>query len=90
MAKVIDQHGKVTEVKNLGWLLRNWKRVTRFEVGPARPDSKYWHACHLTAFLAGGGRYECHWADKDVCKDWLHRPVFRTLPVLWFGEDRKC
>ena len=28
----VERDGKVTKVKNLGWLLRNWKRVERFEV----------------------------------------------------------
>lgn len=92
----VSPDGKVKPVKNLGWLLKHWKEVERFEVmpwglqqvggKPHRPGKHHWDAL-MIAYLRDGGRYEALWADRSVMRDWLHRPVFRGVPVKWFGEQ---
>ena len=62
-------------VKNLGWLLRNWRNVRRFY----RVDS------FLIAEIRGGdwsGFYCCDWASEAVMLDWLKRPVFRGVEIV--------
>lgn len=41
--------------------------------------------CLLLARLKDGGLYATHYASIDVLRRWLDRPVFRSLPVAWFG-----
>lgn len=86
--------GPVRSVKNLGWLLRNWKDVSRFEV--TRDPTGYSNAL-LTAHLRDGGFYRTMFMDRGVLIRFLDRPVFRgvavvvTLPGLGFtgkiGDD---
>jgi len=71
----------IRAVKNLGWLLKHWKEVESFEM---RDDYV------LMARLRGRNIYAIKWADPTVARDWLSRPVFRGIPVRWFGEDTKA
>lgn len=68
-------------VKNLGWLLRNWKSVVTFIVsaGNSRYDAR------LIAVMRDGKYYATPFADQTVLAHWLDRPVFHTVTVLWFG-----
>lgn len=73
--------GKVRAVKNLGWLLRHWKEVESFTVDP-HPDTPRTD-CILRATMRDGTKYETDFASASILNDWLHRPVFRGLPVQW-------
>lgn len=88
MACIINTDGSVKTVKNLGWLLKNWQIVESFEVFGA--ESLRWQECVLVAHLKDGRKYSTNWASRMVCRDWLTRPVFRTLPLIWFGEETTC
>lgn len=83
----VDGRGRAKPVKNLGWLLRNWKDVNRFEVTESPVPG--WDAL-LIAYLNDGGRYESTFASKTVLKDFLHRPVFRGVTLYWFGSRMKA
>ncbi len=67
-------------VKNLGWLLRNWRRVVsfRFDYRPkgAASDGQ------LIAVLKDGGYYQTDFASLSVAFDFLCRPIFQGLTLL--------
>jgi hypothetical protein len=75
-------------IRDLGWLLRNWQHVSSFKVtrhpqrGEMPPDVT------LTAKLKTGKHdfYSTPFMDKTILADWLHRPVFDGLPVTWLGK----
>jgi hypothetical protein len=69
-------------VKNLGWLLRNWKSVEHFEVRPGKAG----HDAYLIAHLSSGGTFESDFASRQVLLNFLDRPVFRGAQVSWFGK----
>lgn len=74
------QKGK--QVKNLGWLLRNWASVKEFRVyteGLSNPDDD----AILTAETHDGRIYETGFASKNILWSFLHRPVFYGLTVIW-------
>lgn len=79
------------EVKNLGWLLRNWKQVDSFNIAPivGKQDGMQWDVL-MTAYLRDGRIFETKWASRKVCAEWLHRPIFRGLPVFWIDHWSKC
>ncbi len=83
---------KVREVKNLGWLLHHWAEVKEFEVRrlPNAMWPFYLADGIMAARLLDGHVYVCHWADLTVCKDWLHRPVFRGAPLYWIDHWTVC
>ena len=89
-AVVIQADGKEKAVKNLGWLLRNWKSVERFEIKPPPAGTVFTHEALMIAHCRDGVRYETLWGSKTVLLDWIHRPIFRGIPVDWFGESRKA
>jgi hypothetical protein len=70
--------GPVRSVKNLGWLRRHWKDVSRFEV---TRDPTGYGAALLTAHLRDGGFYRTPFADASVLINFLDRPVFRGVAV---------
>lgn len=88
-ATVTDPDGNTRPVKNLGWILRNWKRIDRFEVTHYPPDGK---SCPpdawLVAYTRDGYVYRTPYADRGVLAGFIDRPVFRGLPILWYGEAR--
>jgi hypothetical protein len=75
-------------VKNLGWLLRNWKSVERFVI--KAPDRKGADIglgeARLVARLHDGETYETSFASSEVLFNWLNRPVFKGASVQWLGE----
>jgi hypothetical protein len=90
-AITVSPEGRARAVKNLGWLLRNWKAVERFEIRPPPKGTEFSHGDALMiAHLHDGERYEILWASREVLKDWIHRPVFRGIDVDWFGEKRQA
>lgn len=71
----------VREVKNLGWLLRNWKDVQRITVEPL--ETPLGGEARLTCYLNNGQRYLTDFASRCVLRRFLDRPVFRGLVVTW-------
>lgn len=73
---------KIKEVKNLGWLLRNYPKVLCLEVltddNSVNDDNSV--GCALRA-LGNNFIYSCHFNDKKVCINWIksHRRIFSDL-----------
>lgn len=88
-ATITSPDGKVRTVKNLGWLLRHWKDVTRVAVNISTEQHT---DCVLVAYTRNGSIYETPYASLTVLFGFLDRPVFRGLPfhiragVIPFGE----
>lgn len=89
MTATVTRPGKPTrKVQNLGWLLRNWKEVERFEVN--EPFKKSDGEALLRAHLKDGGEYTTVFASASVLWDFLHRPVFFGLSLQWMkGKYRE-
>ena len=80
---ILKPEGTVRDVRNLGWLLRHWKDVHSFTVCP----HSYKYDCWLVAYCNDGTIYETEFASLTVLQAWLHRPVFRNLPVHYRNRD---
>lgn len=79
MSATVAKFGqKPFTVRNLGWLLRNWQKVTAFHFDYQPSDS--WDG-RLIAVLKCGGTYVTQYASLTVCFRWLNRPVFKGLPL---------
>lgn len=80
---VVVSGDQVREVKNLGWLLRNWRDVDRFEIlTKGEFTNRYGlNGAYMIAHLRSGRRYETPWLSLDALRDWLKRPVFDGVPV---------
>ena len=92
-ATVSRPDGSVKLVKNLGYLLQNWKGIKSVEAHLPRAyeDTKLLRPdAMLVVHFHDGRLYETPFASKEVLKDWLHRPVLRGLPLKWFGQDTVC
>lgn len=79
---VLDRNGLGYNVKNLGWLLRNWRKVASFTVTIPKNLPDGWE-CMLTAHLNDGGIYRTPFASLNVLRGWIDRPVFRGLKIEW-------
>ena len=75
------------QVKNLGWLLRNWQQVKEFRVYTEGLSNKHDDAV-LTAEMHDGRIYETGFASGAILWSFLHRPVFYDLTVNWCGEEK--
>ena len=82
MAIVFYPDGSYKKVKNLGWLLRNWKDVDRFKVIRGTASQ-----ARLVAYMRDGREFDTQFASKDVLWNFLKRPVFIGLHVNWFGQE---
>lgn len=76
MNTYVEKDGVRREVKNLGWLLRNWKDVDGFAV---LAGNQVANGALLVAKLKSGGNYVSTFASFSVLLDFLDRPVFRGL-----------
>ena len=85
MTSIVYPDGRLRTVKNLGWLLRNWKNVDHFKVVPG--TIKEHHEAKLYEYMTDGTFFRANFADKTVLWNWLKRPVFLGLTVDWFGEE---
>jgi hypothetical protein len=85
MATIINADGTIKSVKNLGWLLRNWKLVKEFEIIEMEQGEGL-----MIAHLKDGRKYSTNWASFTLCKEWLHRPVFIGVPLQWGNEKTVC
>lgn len=74
---ILTKNGKTRTVKNLGWLLRNWREVESFKL--AKHGKFPNDEGRMTAFLKCGGKYETGWASFDLMQEWIKRPVFFGL-----------
>jgi hypothetical protein len=75
-------------VKNLSWLLRHWKDVEKFHLLPFDTGK----VCDglLVATMIDGSSYVSSFASFDLARQWLHRPVFRGLPLNDCGTETTC
>lgn len=96
---VRDKDGRVDRrVKNLGWLLKHWSDVVGFEIRhPAYTEPGYCNrqhktdtVCYMVAHLQDGRTFETNWADPSICRDWIRRPRFRGMDLIWYGERSSC
>lgn len=77
-------------VKNLGWLLRNWKKIKDIQIDEVdRPSLRWMYECRLVAFFEGGF-YETYFTSRHICRLWLRRPVFRGLKLSWYRSLTTC
>jgi hypothetical protein len=86
---VLYPDGSSKPVTNLGWLLAHWRSVNRFDVSRIT-DPRGYPEARMVATLKDGRQFITDWASASVCRQWLHRPVFRTCPMRWFGVDTVC
>lgn len=87
MPTITSPTGQTKRVKNLGWLLSNWKKVERIELFPVTDNMR---ECRLLAHLQHGARYTTSWCSYAICLNWLDRPVFRGLPITdHIAEEKK-
>lgn len=90
-------------VKNLGWILRNWKLVESFDVYPHPPLTKkavlvgakvvavssLQPDVYLVARLRDGRTYETGYSDLGVMKGWLARShTLRDVPINYHRKIR--
>ena len=81
---------EAVNVKNLGWILRHWQDVASAEWADSTLSSRHWDG-HVTFHAKDGAdwtEYHTSWACLDVFLSWVHRPVFRGLPLLVNGQKR--
>lgn len=84
---VVDVHGNYRPVKNLGWLLRHRDEVVSFDVRVPKIPTP---GCDvlLVARLQGERHFHCRFASRAVLAGFLcKRRAWRTLRVLWLGEE---
>lgn len=79
MNTYLIRNGKVTPIKNLGWLLRNWQQVKWLGFNWER-DGRHIADGQLVAKFKDGGAYFTDYVSLSVCWRFLNRPVFRGLP----------
>lgn len=79
MSATVFRGGSLRKVKNLGWLIRNWRDVHSFAFIYA--PSRSWDG-QLVANLRGGGQYRTDFASVTVAAGWVDRPIFRTLEFV--------
>lgn len=72
--------GQTRELKNLGWLLRNWKRVARLGFNYS-PDSARMVDGVLIGYMRDGSVYHCEYSSLSVCWHFLLRSVFEGVKL---------
>lgn len=77
----IARNGKIRKVKNLGWLLRNWKGVEKITL-IAYHDDRGVMSVNLKDCY-----YEINWASISQAYKWINRHVFRGLPMSWVANS---
>lgn len=81
--------GIIRGVKNLGWMLRNWRHITRIQVTPVDPAKHSLAEARLTVYLDPSTaprrtyRYETLFNSSGLLWDWLQRPTLAGLPLTW-------
>lgn len=85
MATIFYPNGATKQVKNLGWLLRNWQQVHEISF-EFNTDDKY--DGKLIVLLTNGGKYITGFACLAVCFDWLNRPVFKGQNFTVYSSNK--
>jgi hypothetical protein len=86
MASVLDlRRGAVRQVKNLGYLLKysqsvEYIRFTSDDTGGGL----------MIAVLKDDKIYSTLWASENIFLTWIHRPVFKGLPLYYNGIKIIC
>lgn len=86
-AFVIASNGVAKPVKNLGWLLRNWKHVTSMGWFQTRRESL--DDGIFVARLRDGRIFGTHYASFHVFVGFVNRPVFAGLLVYLYDEEMR-
>src|SRR6266498_6014214 len=93
-SRVNESDGRHFHPRNLGWLLRHATEIDELRVAPIdgaapeyeSPGQQGWFKAtshRLNAYSDGRIRYAVIFADGSLLRQWIHRPVFRSLPLLW-------
>lgn len=82
MATVLRPNQPPIAVKNLGWLLRNWRSVASLGFNLSHTSVPWPQDGELIARCRDGTVYVTPFACLSVCWRWLNRPVFRGLPFV--------
>lgn len=84
---------RIRAVRNLGWLLRNWRTAQSVKVEPIRFQSGAGMSeCRLIVSMnpattpGGVAEYRTDFACARLLWDWLRRPVLSGLPLQWGTE----
>jgi len=90
MAVLYAEDGSIVRgVKNLGWLLRNWKHARSVSVEPVNGGPNTLAEARLVVRMdaqtcpGGVARYETLFNSSRLLWDWLRRPVLSGLPLHW-------
>lgn len=82
---------KDTPVTNLGWILRACQgrdaKICEL-IAVFRPVIPSHRECVVVFYLEDGTVYATPFASKSVLADWLDRPTFRDVPILWQGVTK--
>lgn len=94
MAIVMKRDGTLyRRVKNLRWLLKNWKHIEQLEWTSLDDHTRKILGVHpvtdgiFQARLCDGRIYETTYASFEVWKRFINRPVFRGLPIKVNGFE---
>jgi hypothetical protein len=89
-ANVVYPDGTVKKVKNLGYILRNWKQIEAIQVDNFVSEDTT-RSMKPEAFMSvdftDGRIYTTGFMSKAVLVEWLDRPVLRGLSIYWFGKE---
>lgn len=86
-AEVRKPDGTIRKVKNLGWIIRNWKNIASLEwqstphSGPVKDSGVF------AAYMRDGSKYLTEYASYEVFQQWVKRPVFEGLKMTVNGVD---
>lgn len=96
MATIFYPNGATKQVKNLGWLLRNWQGVHEILFEFSENNNK---DGELIVLFKNGGKYVTDFACLATCFNFLNRPVFKgqnftiysnhILLSMWVIGDEK-
>lgn len=96
MAMLCKSDGSpVRGVKNLGWLLRNWKTARAVSVVKNPEHAGGYSECVLIVTMdarntpGGIAQYRTPFGSARLLWDWLQRPTLTGLPLDWCGLASK-
>lgn len=81
---IVHPDGKITRVTNLGWLLKNWMKISRLTWETTEHGSGVFRAD-----MEDGSVYTTDYADFGVFRRFVDRPVFRDLDIYVDGKHFK-
>lgn len=89
----LAESGKRAKYVKLSWLIRypNYGSIVNFVVEtPTSADQAY--ECNVKVNLDDGRFCVFKFASKDLLNHFLfnqHKRIFDSIPVMWFGTERK-